>query len=161
IREAARGNAPAAATTVQSRLVVPESAMLDIRDAITYEAWVQVPAYQTAVVIWNQGQYALGIDVYGRPTCWIGDFAAMATQPLGTDTWRHDACVFDGRSLSVYLAGNLARCGYRQRPIPTVGATGTRLASNLVGAIDDVRIYARALTAPEICRHADKTDCTA
>lgn len=165
IQEAARGDAPAAATTLESSLTVAETAMLDIREAITFEAWLQVPAYQNAAVIWNQGQYGVGIDIYGRVVCGIGEFVTMSTQPLGTGTWRHVACVYDGRMLSLFVDGSVARCAYRDRernrPIPTGGKAGTQLASNLVGAIDDVRIYARALAGPEICTHADRTDCTA
>lgn len=158
IAEATRNGVPAAQISRQSSLVVSETAMLDIRPAITFEAWLQLPTYQSATLIGNTGQYALTIDTSGRATCWIGNLTATS-QALGTNTWRHLACSFDGAVLRIHVDGAVQRCQNRTQDIPTAGSQGTRLAASFVGAIDDVRIYARALLSTEICSHADKTSC--
>jgi len=63
--------------------------------------------------------------------------------------------------LRLFVDGAVQRCQADKRDIPMTGTQGTRLASNLVGAIDDIRVYARALPGGEICSHADKTGCAA
>jgi len=161
IDEASRGSVPAAAVRADSSLAVAETAMLDISPSLTLETWLRVPAYQLAAPIYNAGQYSLGLDGYGRVSCWIGNVGAVSPQAIGKDTWRHVACVFDGKVLALYVDGSIQRCQARTQPIPTAGTAGTKLGENLVGDIDDVRIYARALAGTEICSHADKTGCTA
>jgi hypothetical protein len=158
ILEDTRNGLPAAATTLESSVRVPEHAMLDITGAITFEAWLRVPTYLAATPIGNVGQYGITIDTSGRVSCRIG--TAIATSPaIGRDMWRHVACVFDGSRLRLYLDGTPASCQAATIRMPTSGTMGTWLAYNYAGGIDDIRVYARALAAPEICTHADKTTC--
>ena len=62
-------------------------------------------------------------------------------------------------TLRIYVDGNVAKCSSISGLIPTGGDKGTRLVDNLTAFIDDVRIYARALPADDICTHANKSDC--
>ena len=160
VGEYLRDNTPAAVTAWDSKLSVGEHAMLDINPAITIEAWMAVLVYHSASLVSNDGQYALRLDPEGRISCRIGDRSARSTQSIGTGAWRHVACVYDGDVLSVFVDGSPQDCEYESTPIPTAGTLGTRLAAGYVGAIDDIRIYARALTAADVCTHADRTDCS-
>jgi hypothetical protein len=152
---------PAAATYWQSSLAVPEHAMLDVTDAITLEAWARVPIYHQAGLIRNQGQYTMWVDSNGRLACTILGVTATTPTSIGADVWRHLACTYDGSVLKLYVNGALQRCTNLTGSIATTGTNGTRLASGLTGAIDDIRIYARALVDTEICSHADKATCAA
>lgn len=159
VLEDTRNSFPAAATTLDSSVRVPEHAMLDITGAITYEAWLRVATYHTATPIGNVGQYGITMDTNGRVSCRIGNASATSTA-IGRDTWRHVACVYDGSRLRLYIDGAPASCQSADIRMPTSGTMGTWLAYKYAGAIDDVRIYARALAAAEICTHADKTTCS-
>ena len=161
VTEWQRGGQPAAATSVldESQLKVDEHAMLDITPAITLETWVNVPIYHFAALVGNYTQYGMTLDSEGRIACRIGSLTATTPQSIGTGTWRHVACVFDGQALRVYVDGAPQACRSQQLAIPIAGTQGTWLAYSYTGALDDIRIYARALAATEICSHADKTSC--
>lgn len=165
IAEYTRNDTPAAATSWSSQIRVRETPMLDISPAITFELWVRVPAYGWgAGLIWNDGQYQMWLDREGRVSCRVGNVTATTSSELGTNKWRHVACAFDGqgsKQLTLYIDGVAEQCKSASGAIPASGAQGTSIAGNLVGAIDDIRIYARRLAASEICSHADKTSCTA
>src|SRR5262249_4713020 len=150
---------PAAVTALGSTMKVPESPMLDITGAITFETWLNVPAYQLASLISNDTQYGVGLDAAGRITCRIGMAAGTSHQAFGLNGWHHVACTLSNGVLAVHIDGVPAKCQSTDLKIPTMGKNGTRIAVGYVGAIDDIRIYARKLTAAEICTHADKTTC--
>lgn len=159
IGEWARDGQPAAATYWNTDVRVPESPMLDIADAITFETWVRVPVYQYATILANDGQYGITMDGYGRVTCHVGS-ASVTSDPIGTDVWRHVACSYDHEILAVHIDGDTQRCDDEDSVIPTSGTTGTRIAPGFTAAIDDIHVYARALSAAEICSHANKTACS-
>lgn len=158
VAESTRNNLPAAATSSLTNMQVAEDPMLDIRGDITFEAWVRVPAYHTATLLGNDRQYAITIDPNGRVACRIGT-ATATSDAIGVDAWRHIACTLNRGNLSIHIDGDATKCQSMSGGIPTMGTQGTRLAVGLDGAIDDIRIYARKLSAAEICSHADKTTC--
>ena len=72
---------------------------------------------------------------------------------MSTDTWHHAAVTFDGTNLSLYVDGVLEA----QAPRTMEASTGvmwlgrhTDMARHLNGAMDDVVILDRALSASEI-----------
>jgi hypothetical protein len=161
--QAMRGSSPAAGTYWQSKLAVPESPMLDISSAITFETWVAVTnftGYHNGKLISNQNQYEIALDSEGRVTCTAGSLSARSDTPIGREAWKHIACVYDGTKLAVWVNGAIAKCQTGSTTIPTAGDAGTRLVNGFYGFIDDQRVYARALTDAEICTHADKTGCS-
>ena len=153
-----RDGQPAAVAYWNTDVRVPESPMLDIADAITFETWMRVPIYHYATVLANSGQYALSLDSSGRVTCRVGA-ESVTSDPIGEDVWRHVACTYDHEILAVHIDGATQRCESASSAIPTSGTQGTLIAPGFTGAIDDIHIYARALDAAEICSHADKTAC--
>ena len=81
---------------------------------------------------------------------------------LSTGTWHHAAAVYDGSAMRLYLDGVEVGSRSKSGPLDTNGAVGAWIGGNpdgsryWDGAIDDVRIYDRALSASEIAAlHAD------
>ncbi|HEY5950446.1 MAG TPA: LamG domain-containing protein [Kofleriaceae bacterium] len=159
LTEVMRNNQPAAATYWNSNMRVPENPMLDITGSITFEAWMYVPVYHLATILQNDNQYSLTMDFYGRVSCRIGN-TIVTSDPIGENTWRHIACTLANEKLSIHVDGAATKCQSTDVSIPTSGTTGTRIVPGFVGGIDDVHIYARKLSATEICSHADKTGCS-
>ena len=65
--------------------------------------------------------------------------------------WMHIAATMDGTTMKIYKDGNQQGAGATApSPYGTNIATEVKLGGNFEGAIDDVRVYNRALTQPEI-----------
>ena len=95
---------------------------------------------------------SLGLNINGYMEC---DATIDPSQVLD-GAWHHAAATFDGRVMRVYLDG--AEIGNLDRPGPItinaaapafIGSSGGA-SEHLQGALDDLRIYERALTAAEV-----------
>jgi hypothetical protein len=148
-------------------LTVADADSLDLASEMTLEAWV----YPT-----GSGTVARPIVGKERPSnaAWFlnaatagnsnpsvavrvgtSNVTATAGSPLPVNTWTHLAATYDGSSLRLYVNGSLAA----ERATSGVLATSSRplrIGHNdvnggvFLGRIDEVRVYARALTAQEI-----------
>ena len=83
------------------------------------------------------------------------DLDTTSPSALPVNTWTHVAVTYDGAALRLYV--NAAQVSSRAVTGAVVTSTGAlRIGGNAVwgeffsGLIDDVRIYNRALTAPQI-----------
>lgn len=159
-----RASFKAAAFAWTSRISVGESMALDIGGAISIEAWVGVTFDQSENLVENTNQYSVGITDSGRVVCRIGGatLSSYDSAKIALYTFNHVACIYDGASLSVYLNGKLAGTQPLTVGAPTGAMNGTRIGGNgFIGAIDDIRIYAKALSLSEVCRRATGQDaCT-
>ena len=149
---------------------VPDAADLDFSSGMTVEAWIKPAAGSTgAQTIASKtragGGFPYGLELNGgRPTGFArtGSSAkvAQSTTNVADGAWRFVATTYDGARLRVYVnSANVA----------DVAATGTIPASpdaleigadsawgeHFKGAIDNVRVYPRALSASELA--ADRT----
>lgn len=145
---------------------------IDLTSAMTLSAWVKPTgttnyqrviskAWTSQVSPWTV--YVMQFDVTGtRMSCGvvIGGVGHGSGQtpviPLGK--WTHAACTYDGSAVSIYVDGALASTG----AVPGGGnidtnnvqtAIGRNIYDNgqsFTGLIDNVRIFAKALTASEI-----------
>ena len=146
-------------------VTVPPAAALNLTSGMTVEAWV----YPTTLVNWrtialkedvNDLAYALyASDTTAKPEGLInvggGALAASGTGTLPLNAWSHLATTFDGSMQRLFLNGvqisSLASSGSL---VQTTGAL--RIGGNSVwgeffsGALDDMRIYNRALSTTEI-----------
>lgn len=103
--------------------------------------------------------YRLGL-VEGKPcfavplTDWSHHLRASVELPTGR--WTHIAGTFDGRTMRIYVDGQ--EQGVLQRPGPVkandfhlcLGSYEVGHAAHFQGLLDEVTLYARALTAAEI-----------
>jgi len=78
---------------------------------------------------------------------------ANIKDPLEAETWYHIAGTWSGKSLKIYLNGQLSKaknwsgsCTLNQEPL-TIGGPGFK------GAVDEVKFYNRALTDEEVMRN--------
>jgi hypothetical protein len=132
---------------------------------MTLEAWVNPSALGTAwrtVIVKEQPSnlvYALYANTDTRhPSGHIfvgADTFTTGTAALAANTWTHLAATYDGTALRLYVNGVQVSSLNVAGSMPS--STGAlKLGGNAVwgewfkGKIDDVRVYARALTAGEI-----------
>jgi hypothetical protein len=151
-------------------VTVADAASLDLTTGMTMEAWVYptlLSGSWRTVMLKEQSTgmaYALyaGEDA-GRPSGHAftsGEFDTRGTGALPLNTWSHLAATYDGTTLRLFVNGaqvSSRAVGGAMR----VTAQALRIGGNAVwnewfqGRIDEVRVYNRALTAPDI--QADMT----
>lgn len=166
----------AARVNTGSRLQVAESPDL-IAPNITFGMWIHpdAPVPEDAVrgLLAYGARYQLAFGDGNEISCRIGDTdvdTRVEIPNIIVGTWTHVACTFDGNELRAYVDGSVVGC---RRMARAGGATkgglaiGARLDGNgqlvdpFVGGIDDVHIYARSLSASEICSAAGAVACSA
>ena len=147
-----------------SKVVVADAASLDLRTALTLEAWVRptaLTAWRTIALKERSGGivYSLYANEPGnRPVGQVdsgGEQNAYGSGSLPLDTWSHIAVTWDGTVLRLYVNGSQA--GSTTVGGTLVDSTGPLdIGGNGVwgeyfsGLIDEVRVYNRALGATEI-----------
>jgi hypothetical protein len=158
------------------QILVAETPVLDLTTAITIESWVQIntkPNRRYGLVD-NNEQYALFYTSRDRVRFTITSVGAQTlleadAPPLGT--WFHVAGVYDqGQgTASIYVDGSLATARPYSTAISTGSMAGTAIAADLArngtvnqeldGAIDNARIWSRALSPAELCQSAGLSNC--
>jgi hypothetical protein len=162
-----------------SQAVAPRTPSLEPTTAITVEAWIKpsiVGTDSTFDRIVDKGVnsgYGLGLGSSGGQTgaCFRLN-SVLAKVPICTsagivaNVWTHLAGTWSGTTMTLWVNGVAGATATFLGPISTPnlnltlgnradGPGGGSYGFN--GAIDDVRIYARAKSAAEICAAADKT----
>ena len=155
---------------VNDRVVVPDSPSLDLTTGMTMEAWVRPTAPMTnkwrTVLFKHRDNNATNMMyvLYANRNTRVPNAeitngttvrAANGTTQVPENAWTHLAATYDGTVLRLYM--NATQVG-------TIATTGAISVSNgqlwiganniwpewFAGLIDEVRIYRRALTQPEI-----------
>ncbi len=151
---------------VNDQVAVLDDASLDLAGAMTLEAWVRPSStndgWRTVVLKEQPGDLVYGLYAAAtgfRPSAHVhvggNDERVQGTAALPANTWSHLATTYDGSALRLYVNGSLAGT------LPANGSMSTsngplRIGGNAIwdewfdGAIDEVRIYNRALTGAEI-----------
>jgi hypothetical protein len=148
-------------------VTVADADSLDLTKAMTLEAWVKPSAlgsmWRTVVVKEQQAQLAYALYAgngsrMGKPSGHVyttGDKDVAGSSLLPTGRWSHLASTWDGRTLVLYVNGRkIASAPLRQTAVAS--DKPLRFGGNTVwnewfkGAIDEIRIYDRALTPSEI-----------
>ena len=103
-----------------------------------------------------------GVDSGATPRIWIdvggnGNGAKTAAGTWTLDTWHHIAATWDGTTVHIYLDGvdmGITTYGTPENPLAMTAVIGAWSDNpsdeNWTGALDDVRVYDRALSADEI-----------
>jgi hypothetical protein len=150
---------------VDDIVVVPDAAALDLTSGMTIEAWVrptQASGWRTVALKETAGGLAYGLYAHDSavgPGAYVnvGALDENATVPtaLTLGAWTHVAATYDGAALKVYVNGALAAThalsGSLVQSGRPLGIGGNRVwGEYFAGAIDEVRIYDRALSAAQI-----------
>jgi len=148
--------------------------------ARTFEAWIRPNDVTATQTIYEEGGQTHGMYLgitQGNLRLTMqanNDIDRIETPIAVTGSWRHVAAVYDGAAMAyrLYLDGQLANSdstAYSTVPAhsddPGIGRTiGGGDADNVSGSgrsfngsIDEVAIYSRSLTGPEILSHFDKS----
>src|SRR5262249_34095649 len=145
-------------------ITVQDAPSLDLTTGMTLEAWVYPSVVDSA---WRDVIYK-GNDTYaleatsghssvpaGGSTFGGGWVAAYGSTALPVNTWTHVALTYDGATLRLYVNGVQVASLAQGGPLPTstyplqIGGDNI-YGQYFQGTIDEVRIYNRALSAPEI-----------
>ena len=135
--------------------------------AVTVEAWVcpeAAPGVGEAGIV-AKSYETFALTYYTDGQCWwyISGGGNNCQAPLSLNAWHHVVGTFDGETLRLYLDGRLAAThASATREIGTGGALFigksagdpkfTR-GAHFRGLVDEVRVYARALSADEVRVH--------
>jgi hypothetical protein len=152
-------SSPGAGFIWSSDLRVPETPNLDIPTHIAIEMWVWPGYYQSSPLLVNDQQYSVSIEGSGKITCHVGGLTATSAALATPQRWTHIACTYSGEFLQVFVDGVKSTCTQGSSALGIGGNSGTLIAPNFIGGIDDVHIYARSLLEAEVCSHADRTAC--
>ena len=140
-------------------------ASLDITDELTVESWINWKGGGAVYhVIFTKGYYILGSNYYmmvGRDgTFYFSIFSQSINveNAISPNTWIHVAGTYDGNIRKAYINGELRASKALSLPVHTnnqplfIGKANPGYYP-FKGAIDDVKIYNRALTPEEILAH--------
>lgn len=140
------------------------SESLDIRGAVTLEAWV----YPTARAASETGVAGKSFDAYGLTLysdgnfyCYIGSGGNKCSVPGCVNRWNHITGTFDGKDLRMFLDGEARDTRPSQFTTVNPGgsfyigciardAAGGALTDSFQGYIGAVRVYNRALSEEEV-----------
>jgi hypothetical protein len=148
-------------------VTVADAASLDLTRGMTLEAWVR-PARLSGwrTVLLKEGGGALAYALYAhdnapRPAAYArlsgqtSSHGAFGTSQLPLNTWTHMAATYDNATLRLYINGSQVHSqALTGSMVTTTGAL--RIGGNSLwgeyfqGTLDEVRVYARALSAAEI-----------
>jgi hypothetical protein len=141
--------------------------ILNTTTAVTMEMWVKTPGgaevKQAGIEkgIWAVGEYSLYpvyeggtvVQFYDLPPA-CGD-AGIKGRGIMDDKWHYLAGVWDGKTIYLYIDGELEKSGACAGSLGTTKQglyIGSRVGNErfLTGTVDEVRMYDRALTQAEI-----------
>lgn len=141
-------------------LVVPHTAVWQYSD-ITVELWIRPfqlpPAGGRSGLVDKNGSFGLFLHPNGDLSCSPGPTAPLPD----AGEWTHVACVFEKGESSLYVRG--VRVANKDAGAPTPTAETLAIGANFpsgdpfIGAIDTLRVYARAKSPQEIARAAVAT----
>lgn len=130
---------------------------------LSIDAWVRVDVFPAAGtragVVDHDGQFGIFVGPDGELRCATATFgAAPLSVPgvLAAGTWHHVACVGDGATVTLYVDGSarsstvaLLAGAAADAPLH-LGENAPDGLDQLLGALDDVRLWDRPRTAEEI-----------
>ncbi len=158
-------------STEKVRVLESTSTDLSRLPSWTIEAWVKPVSFANATypTIYSEGNRIVSLGLNngtGKLESWVnndGTRRLISTNALQLTNWNHVALVYDGTRRFLYLNGSLT--GSTNTPAITDDGSGAAIGhvtqndanSPFAGAIDEVSLYNRALTAADILTIATNT----
>jgi hypothetical protein len=150
------------------KMAIDDDASLDCTNAITLEFWLRLDALpmpdQRFGLVDNDGQYGIFVNDAGQVRCMVGPTVVNGLHPV-VGTWSHIACTYDGAQVTLYQDGVAEVTTPSVVTMTTGNDKGMRVGMNspdkdeLVGAIDDVRVFRAARSAAAVCAAAGRKSC--
>ena len=149
-------------------VTVAASAVLDLANTVSVEAWVRPTAagqngaiFEKTVNGWVNSQYMLFLEAgvaKFRVRTTSGALLPVDGPTLALNTWTHLVGTFDGTTLRLYVNGVLAASAAAQGPLNSGSGTAFigRLGQNLYpfqGSLDEVAVFPSALSPERIRAH--------
>ncbi len=147
-------------------IIVPSSASLNPAAGLTIEAWIYPTqfsgSWRRIVGKGYQQQYDLSLEDTAFPASAYfnlkisgTNYEVLCLDCLSLNTWYHLAATFDGTTMRLYVNGQLVDSGTHPGTMDTTSnpvgiGCGTSGSAQLIGTIDEVKIYSRALSQAEI-----------
>jgi hypothetical protein len=153
---------------IRQSISIPYADSLKPRDAISFSAWVSPATLEGVRHIYRKddvdGRHLFAFQEDGSVLALglvFGDAyreldAPIRPQDFAPGTWHHVAATFDGKTARVYVDGRESAAMPATDPIGAKGASPAFIGADkgtesfFAGKIDDLRMYARALSAGEI-----------
>ena len=161
----APGAGRAARLGPDSTIRVPDNDGLDLQ-SVTVEAWIKLDRLPSSGarfgIVDKEARYGMFVLSNGALACSARGATAMASGAIAPGQWVSIACVASTSEVSVWVAGT-RRAGAAAAPTPAPALSGLAIGGNmpsgdpLIGAVDNLRIWSRALGDSEIC--ASALDC--
>ncbi|MHC5055496.1 MAG: LamG domain-containing protein [Planctomycetota bacterium] len=154
---------------VSDCVAVANESIFDIRSAITVAAWIKVDSftkYCQAIICkgdtaWRLHRHRITNSLGFACSGLTGTPILQGNVSVVDGAWHHVAGVYDGTTMYLYVDGKLdasaaARGSIAISDAPVhIGDNSERTKRRWCGAVDDVRVYDRALSAGEIGTLAD------
>ncbi|MGH2472486.1 MAG: S8 family serine peptidase [Candidatus Limnocylindria bacterium] len=149
-------------------VVVPAAASLDLRSAVSVEAWVRPSAaeqnggiFEKTVGGWVNSQYMLFVETglaKFRVRTATGALLTVDGPLLPLNSWSHVVGTYDGATLRIYVNGALR--GSAAAAGPLEGGTGPSYIGRLgqdrypfTGSLDEVAVFPLVLSAERVQAH--------
>ena len=147
--------------THRGSVEIPVSASLAaMTTAFTLEAWVKptdVSGYNPIIERNDYANLLLMLVPGGAPAIIVtlGGNSYQVAAPVGvpTNIWSHVAATYDGSALALYINGSQVASTNATGSLPSTAlpfSIGRPWWGEFAGALDEVRLYARALNASEV-----------
>lgn len=153
-----RSGEQAAMFGASSNATIPASPDLAL-STLSIEAWMKPDNINsTSWALLDSQHYGIGIDG-GSIVCAIGDKVASVSAAAYANQWVHVACTNTDMKLTLYVNGDAVACSDGAKVKPGTSALG--IGTTLAGGIDNVRLFAAAISAADVCTHAGRSGCSA
>jgi hypothetical protein len=140
-------------------LRIADSASLNLTGDLTISAWVKSAVggsmiFSNMLEVSPHDGYSFRTLQDGKLHFISGDIHLLGNTSVTTDTWRHVAVTLSGTSARFYVDGALDNSG--TVGVPTTSSLDQTIGSSQLpfyfwnGALDEVRVFNRALSAPDI-----------
>lgn len=151
-----------------SRLQVPDNDSLDITGPITIATWIRPTTMATQYVVSKNVKagtdgFELSLSATGKVFVRFNEDSSgdalrldsSSKYPTNGSTWMHVVATYDGSTIKLYINGQLegsknASFQIAANDLPLSIGSGDGGYRGMKGAVDDVRIYSRALSAAEV-----------
>ncbi|MBD1397730.1 T9SS type A sorting domain-containing protein [Pontibacter sp. JH31] len=146
--------------------IAPNNASLNMTNEITISAWIKPQVRKGRMILSkvDPDGYQLGTNGNGKIEFWFNSTSngtayrlySNANYPFDGNTWMHVAATFDGQTSKIYINGVEDKAVRYASSLTLISNTSDLVIGALKednrwnGALDDVRLYNKALGASEI-----------